>query len=168
MAVAATLSIVTHALEAAEAPAQPQQTRLSTAIREEMAARDKALAEKARAIELRERAARTIELRIAATPPAEAAPPPARGQAPAETSGPYDSLATIYQAMKPAKAAVVLERLELPVQVEIASRMRERSAALIMAQMQPDAAAALSMALARRPAAGGATAAAQPRVVPPS
>jgi flagellar motility protein MotE (MotC chaperone) len=70
--------------------------------------------------------------------------------------------------MKPAKAAVVLERLELPVQVEIASRMRERSAALIMAQMQPDAAAALSMALARRPAAGGATAAAQPRVVPPS
>jgi flagellar motility protein MotE (MotC chaperone) len=151
LATAATLSIVTHALEAAEAPPP---TRLATAIREELAARDKALADKARAIELRERAARAIEQRMAATPPEPAAPaaPAAGPKAGAETPAPYESLATIYQAMKPAKAAAVMERLELPVQVEIASRMRERSAALILAQMQPDAAAALSMALARRPA----------------
>lgn len=162
LATAATLSIVTHALEAAEAPPP---TRLATAIREELAARDKALADKARAIELRERAARAIEQRMAAAPPEEAAPPAAaaRQQAPADAPQPYESLATIYQAMKPAKAAAVMERLELPVQVEIASRMRERSAALILAQMQPDAAAALSMALARRPVPQS-TARAEPRV----
>lgn len=151
LATAATLSIVTHALEAAEAPPP---TRLATAIREELAARDKALADKARAIELRERAARAIEQRMAETPTEPAAPAAtaARQQPGDQTPEPYDSLATIYQAMKPAKAAAVMERLELPVQVEIASRMRERSAALILAQMQPDAAAALSMALARKPA----------------
>ena len=151
LATAATLSIVTHALEAAEAPPP---TRLATAIREELAARDKALADKARAIELRERAARAIEQRMAETPAEPAAPAAtaARQQPGAQAPEPYDSLATIYQAMKPAKAAAVMERLELPVQVEIASRMRERSAALILAQMQPDAAAALSMALARKPA----------------
>ncbi len=151
LATAATLSVVTHTLEAAEAPPP---TRLATAIREELAARDKALADKARAIELRERAARAIEQRMATPPPEPAALPtaPARAGADSGTSAPFDSLATIYQAMKPAKAAAVMERLELPVQVEIASRMRERSAALILAQMEPDAAAALSMALARRPA----------------
>lgn len=153
LATAATLSIVTHTLEAAEAPPP---TRLANAIREELAARDKALADKARAIELRERAAKAIEQRMAAAQPDTPAPAPAAAKPGAGPAGaaaaPFDSLASIYQAMKPAKAAAVMERLELPVQVEIASRMRERSTALILAQMEPDAAAALSMALARRPA----------------
>jgi flagellar motility protein MotE (MotC chaperone) len=163
LATAATLSIVTHALEAAEAPPP---TRLASAIREEVAARDKALADRARAIELRERAARAIEQRMVVAPAPEGAAAPASGRTAAggQAPEPYESLATIYQAMKPAKAAAVLERLELPVQVEITSRMRERSAALIMAQMQPDAAATLSMALARKPAGQAAAPAAQPKV----
>jgi flagellar motility protein MotE (MotC chaperone) len=51
--------------------------------------------------------------------------------------------------MKPAKAAVVFEQLTMDVQMKVAKKMRERSAAMIMAAMTPNGAAALSMALAR-------------------
>jgi flagellar motility protein MotE (MotC chaperone) len=52
--------------------------------------------------------------------------------------------------MKPAKAAVVFEKLAMDVQMKVAQRMRERSTAMILASMTPKGAAALSMALARR------------------
>ena len=64
----------------------------------------------------------------------------------------FDDLAKIYQAMKPAAAALVLEQLDLDVQMRVAQRMRERSTAMILAAMTPKAAAALTMALARRQA----------------
>ena len=55
--------------------------------------------------------------------------------------------------MKPAKAAVIFERLDMEVQTEVAKRMRERSTALIVSNMSPNAAVQLSMALAgKRPA----------------
>jgi hypothetical protein len=56
--------------------------------------------------------------------------------------------------MKPAKAAPVFEKLSPEVQFQVAQRMRERNAALMMQAMSPDAAATLGMALAR----GGMTA----------
>jgi hypothetical protein len=58
------------------------------------------------------------------------------------------NLARIYQAMKPAKAAIVMEKLGLDVQVKITKEIRERSMGLIMGAMSPDGAARLSAALA--------------------
>jgi len=52
--------------------------------------------------------------------------------------------------MRPKSAAVVFEQLAMDVQVEVAERMRERSTALILANMTPRGAAALTMAMARR------------------
>ena len=56
--------------------------------------------------------------------------------------------------MKPAKAAPVFEQLDLEVQYLVAKKMRERSAALLLAAMSPDAAAELSRRMAGRPPRG--------------
>ena len=62
------------------------------------------------------------------------------------------ALVKMYQAMRPKDAARIFERLDMDVQVDVASHMRERAAAAIMAEMDPKAASALTMALAGRPA----------------
>lgn len=141
-------------------PSAPQ-SRMGAMIGDEMArqqARDQA---NARAADLREQAARAAQARLDAALKAQqaSAPPAAPGsQAPgagatgatAGATDPFDTLARIYQAMKPAKAAPVFEQLDLDVQYRVARKMRERSAALLMAAMSPQGAARLSMALAGR------------------
>jgi flagellar motility protein MotE (MotC chaperone) len=62
-------------------------------------------------------------------------------------------LVRMYQSMRPKDAARIFEQLELGVQVEVASRMRERAMASILAEMNPKAAGRLTMALAGRPPA---------------
>lgn len=128
-------------------------TRLGSAIDQDMAARDRQAAQRARGIDLREQAARAAEarLRAAATanPNAPAAPSQAAAAAQAKDEEHYAELARIYQAMKPKSAAQVFEQLALDLQVEVAMRMRERSTALIMAAMDPLKAAALTTAIAR-------------------
>lgn len=154
-AVAAAASIA-NAVDAA-APAAPS-TRLGVAIREEINDRDRAMAARSRDLDLREKAARAYEERLkqkaaAGAPPATAgrrAPGAAPGQpAGSDVDDPYQSLARIYQAMKPAKAAIILQQLDMDVQLRVAKAMRERSTAQIIANMEPRAAAALSMSLAR-------------------
>jgi flagellar motility protein MotE (MotC chaperone) len=61
------------------------------------------------------------------------------------------ALVKMYQAMRPRDAARIFERLDLAVQVDVASHMRERAAAAILAEMDPKAASALTMALAGQP-----------------
>jgi flagellar motility protein MotE (MotC chaperone) len=61
------------------------------------------------------------------------------------------ALVKMYQAMRPKDAARIFERLDLAVQVDVASHMRERAAAAILAEMDPKAASALTMALAGQP-----------------
>ncbi|RYY34104.1 MAG: hypothetical protein EOP59_16795, partial [Sphingomonadales bacterium] len=61
----------------------------------------------------------------------------------------YSDLARIFQSMKPAKAAPVFEKLTPEVQFQVAQRMRDRNAAMMMQAMSADAAATLGMALAR-------------------
>jgi flagellar motility protein MotE (MotC chaperone) len=58
------------------------------------------------------------------------------------------SLVKMYQAMRPKDAAKIFERLDMGVQVDVASQMRERAMAAIMAEMDPKAASKLTMALA--------------------
>lgn len=81
--------------------------------------------------------------RISAAAPAELAPEPADNR--------IAALVKMYQAMRPKDAARIFERLDMSVQVDVASHMRERAAAAIMAEMDPKAASALTMALAGQP-----------------
>jgi flagellar motility protein MotE (MotC chaperone) len=142
----AALSVVAHAAAVAEAP---QPTRMGVSIQQSVAERDKDAARRNRALDLREQTARAAEERLKselqARPQADARAGKAEPQ-----DDQFESLARIYQAMKPAKAAKVFEQLDLEVQMRVAQRMRDRSTAMILAAMTPEGAARLSMALARR------------------
>ena len=67
---------------------------------------------------------------------------------PANVDDRIAGLVTMYQAMRPKDAARIFERLSMNVQVEVASAMRERAMASILAEMDPKAAGDLTMALA--------------------
>jgi flagellar motility protein MotE (MotC chaperone) len=129
-------------------------TRMGTSIQQSLRERDQALAGQKRALELREQAQRAAEQRLQSAMQSGQPATPAPGATPAPMNGtsatPYDELARIYQAMKPAKAAPIFEKLELDVQIEVARRMRDRSTALLLGSMSPEAAAELSMAMAGR------------------
>ena len=153
-AAAAGLSAVANAVGA---PAE--QTRLGAAIGKDLAQRDRQAAQRNRSLDLREQAAVAAEQRLKAA--AATAPPsaPKSGAAQAaEAADPFDELAKIYGAMKPKAAAPVFEQLAMDVQVEVASRMRERATAQIMAAMTPRGAATLTMAMARKGRGPGWTA----------
>ena len=153
---AAGLSVVAGTL----AQAQSGEGRFGSGIRQEMNERDRAVAARQRQLDLREAATKAAERRMTGAPgaagpvapgtPAAAASPAAAAE-PEQTEGQrLDELARIYQAMKPKAAAPIFEQLTLEVQVKVASRMRERSAAQVLAAMDPKAAAALTMAIAKR------------------
>lgn len=161
------VSAGTAIAEQAKAPpaAEPAPTtRMGAMVADDMAKRDAAARARARAIDLQEQAAKAAAMRLQSalksgaqtSDPATAGAPPA-SPPPGAASGPpqpdqFDTLARIYQAMKPAKAAPVFEQLDLEVQYLVAKKMRERSAALLMAAMSPQGAARLSMRMAGRPA----------------
>jgi flagellar motility protein MotE (MotC chaperone) len=152
-AVAAVANLVASAAPAAEVD---QPTRLGVSIQQSIRERDQALADRKRALDLREQAQRAAEQRLQASSQAAqpAAPQPDAAQPATQAAQPpggYDGLARIYQAMKPTKAAPVFEKLALDVQVQVAKRMRDRSTALLLANMSPEGAADLSMALAGHP-----------------
>jgi flagellar motility protein MotE (MotC chaperone) len=112
---------------------------------------------------MREQIARATEERLKAKLAEQAAAATKTGSADAVEPGEqYDSLARVYQAMKPARAAPVFEQLAMDVQMQVARRMRDRSMAMILAAMTPDAAAALSMSLARKAVVVAAPAVARP------
>lgn len=67
---------------------------------------------------------------------------------PESPDGRIAALVKMYQAMRPKDAAKIFEQLDIGVQVDVASHMRERAAAAILAEMNPKAASALTMALA--------------------
>lgn len=142
------------AVAGAFAQADNGEGRFGTAIKQELSERDRAAAARQRQLDLREQAQRAAERRLGAAPAAQVTPP-APTPAPAPNAEPseeerLDDLARIYQAMKPKAAAPIFEELSLEVQVKVTSRMRERSAAQIMAAMNPKKAAALTMAIAKR------------------
>jgi len=136
----------------------PERTRLGVQIQEDLGQRDKAVTRRGRALDLREQAVRAAEARLKADAPAAPAAAAMPAEAGATPGGPmppadqYDDLARIYQAMKPAAAAIVLEQLDLDVQMRVAQKMRDRSTAMILAAMTPKGAASLTMAMARRQA----------------
>lgn len=62
----------------------------------------------------------------------------------------FASLVKVYETMKPKDAARIFEKLDLNVQLAVAHRMKEAKMAAILAEMNPDAAKSLTMALAER------------------
>lgn len=157
---------VANAVEAAGGGAA--ETRLGRQIDGELAKRQQDEAARRRKLELREAALKAAQARIARggadKPTTSAVPGPSAGDTADPAVQRFAELAKIYQAMKPARAAAVVERLSPDVQLRIVQQMRSRNAGLIMAQMSPAAAATLSMGLARGRATGPA--AAQPRAAP--
>lgn len=163
-AAAATLGAVANGVEAAVTVGESAvpKTRLGSQIEGELNDAQRKEAERRRALDLREQALKAARLRLqrqqaeaeakaaaegkaTASAPAPGAP----GAPPAAEEQRYSDLARIFQSMKPAKAAPVFEKLSPDVQFQVAQRMRDRNAALMMQAMSPDSAAALGMALAR-------------------
>jgi flagellar motility protein MotE (MotC chaperone) len=162
-ALATSAAAVAAGVEVAD-PGAGDKTRLGVEIAGDMNARDIAAAKRKRALDLREQAARAAEKRMKAElQPAAAIGAPAASAAAGAPGAPgtpapdesYDSLARIYQAMKPAAAAVVFEQLDMDVQMKVAAHMRDRATGMILAAMTPKGAAALTMALARQKASAG-------------
>lgn len=152
---AATLRVQDMTGRAAAQPVAPP-SRLSVSIEDELAQRQARLNQQARALDLKERMIAATAGRMAAgtTAPSAtsvtASPDRASGQGTAKQAADERILqvARVYQAMKPREAAAVFERLDPMLQVRIASQMRERSVASVMAAMSPQAASALTAALA--------------------
>ena len=167
-AAASALAVVANASTIATSATQSStpKTRLGNAIDQDLTQRDAEAARRKRGLDLREQATKAAQARLQADLEArqkegEGAAVAGAGAAtgaaePADSQ--FDELARIYQAMKPKAAAVVFEQLDMEVQMKVAQRMRERSTAMIMAAMTPKAAAALSMALARKSARTAAVA----------
>lgn len=156
---ACSLSLAAKAAEISQSlkpSAGAAETKLGVAIKDDLNERDKAAAERARALDLRERIVNAAQARLKTqVTTANGAKPDPEASVAVGGSGQlevaneqYITLARIYQAMKPADAARVLEQLDLKVQSGVARQMRERSTAAIMGKMSPEAAGKLSMALA--------------------
>lgn len=68
----------------------------------------------------------------------------------AEDDARLKSLVKIYETMKPRDAARIFEQLDLPVLLGVVEHMKERSAAPILAAMDPSKARTVTLALAER------------------
>lgn len=131
-------------------------SRLGASIKENLGQRDRSAAEQKRQLDLQQQAIKAAQTRLQdqlgggkqlATPGA-GAPGQSGNLVQPEPDQAIQNLARIYQAMKPAKAAAVLEKLNLDVQVKVAREIRERSMGQIMGAMSPEGAAKLSATLA--------------------
>ena len=151
LSAAAGTAVLANAVSAADPPREAAETRLGASIRQDFAQRDQEAARRKRELDLREQAARAAEQRLQAGAAGQGQPRSGPNAPPDPDEERYTDLARIYQTMRPKPAAAVFEQLEMEVQVQVARRMRDRSTALILANMTPKGAAALTMAMARLP-----------------
>ncbi len=68
----------------------------------------------------------------------------------AEEEAQLKSLVKVYEAMKPADAARIFDKLDMDILISVVERMKERSVAPVLAKMDPDAAKALTVELATK------------------
>jgi len=155
-AAASAIAVIANGMAVAQGgDGAQQETRLGKSIRADMQAQQGRDVDQQRSLDLREQALKAAQARMKRQMADNKAQQQAQAQgdkaAPAEATAEerFAELARIYQAMKPARAALVMEKLTPDVQLRIAQNMRERNAGLIMAAMTPQGAASLSMALAR-------------------
>lgn len=136
----------------------PEATAAERSVLEELRARRAALDAREQALAVREsvlaaaeqRLARRIEELAALQQRLEALDRASRER---EDAG-WRGLVRIYEAMRPRDAARIFNELEMVTLVEVVDRMKERTAAPILASMDPEKAKALTAELARRRASG--------------
>tara|TARA_B100000678_G_scaffold247938_1_gene221476 strand:- start:657 stop:1190 length:534 start_codon:yes stop_codon:yes gene_type:complete len=154
-AAASAIAVIANGMAVAQGgDGAQQETRLGKSIRADMQAQQGRDADQQRSLDLREQALKAAQARMKrqmadSKAQQDQAQADKGGSAEATAEERFAELARIYQAMKPARAALVMEKLSPDVQLRIAQNMRERNAGLIMAAMTPQGAASLSMALAR-------------------
>ncbi len=138
--------------KSAKMPATVAPTRTEIELAEELATKRASTDDRKRQIELRERLleasekridAKLIELKAAETRAVSVVS--ARQTVASEQ---FASLVKVYETMKPKDAARIFEKLDLSVQLAVATRMKERNMAALMAEMTPDAARNLTMEMA--------------------
>jgi flagellar motility protein MotE (MotC chaperone) len=144
----------TQAEKAPVVKAQSPQSRAEVRFGEELQAGIARPDDKARQVELRERLAEAAERRIDGKlnelRAREAAQTQAEANRNEEVNKQLGSLVKVYETMKPKDAARIFEKLDMPVQIAVASRMKEAKMASILSQMSADGARALTMELAQR------------------
>jgi flagellar motility protein MotE (MotC chaperone) len=165
----AAIAFGAHAGEAVKAISQPKvatpavpqvqkpvaaQNRTEVRYAEELKSRKPRPADDSRQVELRERLAEASERRIDAKlmelrgmQSQQSQQQSVKSQ---ETNLQFASLVKVYEQMKPKDAARIFEKLDMSVQLAVATRMREQRMAAIMAAMSPDAARALTMEMANQ------------------
>lgn len=142
-------------------PAEPQPdpnppiSESERAILERLQARRQELDARAREIEIRESllkaAEKRIESKVQENKAAEAQSPKLTDEQKAEAEGArYKGLVTMYETMKPKDAAKIFDRLEMPVLIEIASKIAPRKMSDILGLMSAESAEKLTVELARR------------------
>ena len=134
------------------------------AILERLQARRQELEARAREIDIRESllkaAEKRIESRVEEMKAVESRMSTSSEQKAEADSARFKSIVTMYEAMKPKDAARVFDRLEMPVLIEIASKIAPRKMSDILGLMQSEAAERLTVELARRAGGSGAAQAA--------
>jgi flagellar motility protein MotE (MotC chaperone) len=139
-------------------PRAGEMTAAERSVLEELRARRAALDAREQALVVREsvlaateqRLARRVEELSALQARLEALDRAARER---EDQG-WRGLVRIYESMRPRDAARIFNELEMVTLVEVVDRMKERTAAPILAGMEPEKAKALTAELARRRATG--------------
>ena len=141
------------------AKAAPPQNRVEADLLDDMARQRAKSANNRDDLEMRERlleaAEKRVDAKIAELRQLEAQLKELTGLKDEQASKQFASLVKVYETMKPKDAARIFERLDLNVQLAVAHRMKEAKMAAILAEMNPDAAKMLTMALAERASVAG-------------
>jgi flagellar motility protein MotE (MotC chaperone) len=128
---------------------KPPISRAAVDLEREATANSTSSADRERQIQLREGLLAASETRInaklAELKSLEEKARPSAGAAPDKLNSPLLSVVKIYETMKPKDAARIFEKLDLNVQLSVASKMKERAMAALLAEMSPDAARRLTM-----------------------
>lgn len=135
---------------------QPGQTisQSERAVLERLQERRQELETRAREVDIRESLLKATEKRIESkvgeVKAVESRIAAAAQQKEEADNGRFKSIVTMYENMKPKDAGRIFDRLEMPVLIEVATRMKPQKMAEVLAQMQPESAERLTVELARR------------------
>lgn len=128
------------------------QNRVEAELMNDMARSQRGKATDKADIEMRERlleaAEKRVDGKIAELRALEARLKELTGVQDEQAAKQFTSLVKVYETMKPKDAARIFEKLDLGVQLAVAHRMKEAKMAAILAEMNPEAAKSLTMALA--------------------
>lgn len=136
---------------AATAPSAKPTTRLGAELSTEMDASKQDVAKRAQTVDMQRRLLEATSTRVKGQAAAAQAQTAAQSKQEASQQQEDESvlqLVKVYQSMKPAPAARIFERLDIGIQVAVASKMRAPAMAKLMAAMSPETATRLTTALA--------------------